>query len=130
MSRLLLASILVSLAFLPSCIPLGCGGFQGKGDQVYSRGQDELILCENGGFVATTSIDGTIEGRVDGDELVRGDNGAFVSALDYDSDGTLLTPDMGANAWQPVQEDQTALDHADTACQTLETRSWWNTAPT
>jgi hypothetical protein len=121
-TTLLLASI-IALA-LPGCIGLGCGAYQGAGDEVYARGQDQLVVCANGGFVATTSA-GTIEGRVGNDDLVEGDDDTVVSQLVYDSDGSVMTPDLGTTAWQPVSEDKTGLDHADTLCQALETRAWW-----
>ncbi|HEY1555300.1 MAG TPA: hypothetical protein VGF94_10755 [Kofleriaceae bacterium] len=125
MRTTVLASVLCSLV-LPGCIGLGCGGYTGGGDEVYARGEDQLILCDNGGFVATTSAAGTIEGRFDDANLVEGSDGAVVSQLVYETDGTLLTPALGANAWQPVDEGKTGLDHADALCQALATRTWWN----
>jgi len=138
MLRLLLASILVSLAFLSGCVPLGgCGGFQGGGDQVYARGQDQLILCENGVFVVDSAQYGTIEGRYtwsdaadDNAVATTGTTGALAFDFYNNGDGTASTPQLGDNPWTTVDLDQTALDHADTACQTLETRSWWNTPST
>ena len=48
------------LASVGGCI---CGGFEGGGNRVYERnGAEMLILCENGGFVATLASN-MLEGR-------------------------------------------------------------------
>jgi len=138
MRFLLLASILASLPFASGCIPLGgCGAFQGAGDQVYARGQDQLILCENGGFVVDSAQYGTIEGRYAWDDTsdvsavaTDGTTGALAFDFYNNGDGTASTPQLGDSPWTTVDLDKTALDHADTACQTLETRSWWTTPST
>ena len=121
--RTLLLAVLVTLVPLAAgCI--GCGAYSGGGDKVYARGQDQLILCDNGGFVATVQST-TIEGKIDGDEAIRGDDGSLAFDLQDNRDGSLTTPQLGATPWQPVHLDKTGLDHADVLCQDLETRPWW-----
>ena len=124
--RTLLASVVLApLLLTAGC--LGCSAFSGGGDKVYQRDQTEqLTLCENGGFVATLST-GTIEGKIINGQAIEGDNGQVYFALQNNTDGTVTTPELGGDSWQPEQLNQTALDHADVACQTLEQRAWWNT---
>lgn len=121
--RTLLLAVLVALVPLASGC-LGCSAYTGGGDKVYARGQDQLILCDNGGFVATVQAT-TIEGKVDGGEAIRGDDGSLAFDLQDNADGSLTTPQLGATAWQRVDLDKTGLDHADVLCQDLETRPWW-----
>lgn len=134
--RTLLGFVLfVSATLLPNagCPGLGCGGYTGGGDTVYQRGSDALILCENGGFVATLST-GTVEGfyhdeaQVDAGPVgygIEGDNGAHAFDLYQNADGTTTTPQLGAGAWQALALDQTELDHANLQCEDLVNRAWW-----
>jgi hypothetical protein len=134
--RTLLALALVAplAVLLPGC-PLGCGAYDGAGDQVYSRGNDMLILCENGGFVATLETR-TLEGRfmtnpVGSDARgfgVNGEDGQLAFDLFDNPDGTARTPQLGDSPWSQVNLDEVGLDHADSLCQDLVNRPWW-TAP-
>jgi hypothetical protein len=135
MRTLLASALLASLVVFAGGCPLGCGAFSGGSDQVYARGGDQLILCENGGFSASVS-GGAIEGfyteqPAGGAVAYTGTNGATGAdafALSLATDGTAMIPQFGAGAWDKLALDQTALDHADTLCQNLETRAWWTSA--
>ena len=126
-----LAFLLVSpLVLLAGC---GCSAYTGAGDRVYARGQDQLVLCENGGFLATIAspaetIEGTYsETPTDGWTGTATEGASGDLAFDYliQSDQSLSAPQLGQTAWQPVTLDQTGLDHADVLCSDLETRVWW-----
>ncbi len=112
------------------CIPFGCGGYSGGGDTVYARGTDQLVLCENGGFVATSN-GATIEGKLETDTSavtigIEGDDSATVFTLDGTSgDSTVDTDGLGAGEWDYVNENQVGLDHANSLCTDLTTRAWW-----
>ena len=123
-----LLALLVVVPLVPACVPFGCSGYSGGDDKVYARGSDQLIMCENSGFVATVQT-GTIEGRVLGDEAIRGDDSSLAFDIQANADGTLTTPQLGTTAWTPVALDKTGLDHADVLCQDLESRPWWNPQP-
>jgi hypothetical protein len=133
--RTLLASlVLASLAFTQTGC-LGCSAYNGAQDQVYARGSDQLILCENGGFVADvagSTIEGFYTQNPAGSSIavVGTQGGTDTTAFDLsnDADGGATIPQFGATPWQKMSLDQTALDHADTRCQDLETRSWWTGA--
>src|SRR5262245_15073483 len=121
-----LASMLSALLLLPGC-PLGCGAYNGDGDAMYHRGDDSLLLCSNGGFVATIGmrvIEGRFEDGVDGIVGTSGDTGARAFSLQHADNGTLRSAELG-DGWETVALDQTALDHADVRCTDLETRAWW-----
>jgi hypothetical protein len=97
-----LALILVPLVATPACIPFGCGGYSGGGDTVYARGNDQLILCENGGFVATSNGQ-TIEGKLETDTSavtigIEGDDNATVFELDGTSGDATVDTDGSARA--------------------------------
>jgi hypothetical protein len=124
MRTLLAALLLGSLLFTTGC-PLGCGAYSGAGDKMYNRGNDSLLLCENGGFVATVST-GIIEGRVIDSEAVLGSDGSLAFDIQTNEDGTLTTPQLGTTPWQLIHLDKTSLDHADVLCKDLETRPWWS----
>jgi hypothetical protein len=116
--------------FLAGC---PCGAYTGAGDRVFARGTDSLILCENGGYSAMIG-DQTIEGRYvehppssnpAGDASI-GTTGAHAFSVVMDETGTTMTtPGLGDGAWTEVTLDKTALDHADTGCQAVESRTWW-----
>jgi hypothetical protein len=118
-------TLLVSLAALSSSLLagcLGCAGFSGGGDKVYQRGNDALIVCENGGYSATVN-GASLEGRVESGSLVDGATGAKASDL---TQTTIVTAFGGE--WTAVSLDTVALDHANVMCTDLESRAWWNTS--
>jgi len=124
MKTALLASAVMVLA--SGCL---CGAYNGAGDKVYSRGDESMILCGNGGFVANLTA-GSVEGRFMQDAAgawlaTRGDDGQLAFDFSYAADGSLDAPQLGDAAWAPKLLDQTALDHADVQCSDLETRTWW-----
>jgi hypothetical protein len=133
--RTVLALALLTASLLPAtgCLPIGgCGAFNGKTDKVYARGNDSLILCGNGGFVANVQP-ATIEGRYMENAVgsdangfgIRGADGQLAFDLYNNPDGSIRTPQFGATAWQDAKLDQVALDHADVLCTDLVNRTWW-----
>jgi hypothetical protein len=134
--RSLLAMLVVTamLFTLQGCVPLGgCGAYSGAKDKVYLRGTDQLILCENGGFtvtLASKTIEGYYTENPAGSAIAvvatEGDDQAHAFDLSDNADGTASIPELGTGAWQLETLDKTALDHADTLCQALETRTWWS----
>ncbi len=134
--RTLLASILLgSIVMLAAGCPLGCSGYTGAGDQVYARGTDQLILCTNGGYsamVGSATLEGYFTENAPGSTyLYVGTDGPTATQsfeLAVATDGTATSPQLGDGAWTEVSLDKTALDHADTICQGLETRTWWATS--
>jgi hypothetical protein len=116
------------LALLGACL---CGGYNGAGDRVYERGNESLILCTNGGFVANLAS-GPVEGTYV--EPTAGVSGTATTgatgqiAFDYMIAGTglLSAPQLGSGNWIRIDLDQTALDHADVQCTDLQMRSWWS----
>ena len=133
MRNIALASVLSAVVLLEGCI-LGCGAYEGSNDRVYQRNQSEmLILCDNGGFVATLSdrmIEGVYTYNVDGRTGIatNGEDGQLAFESTINDDYTLSTPQIGTDVWTQMNLDKTALDHADVLCQDLELRSWWPTA--
>ena len=130
MRTLLTTGLLASLMFVTGC--LGCSGYSGGGDQVYSRGDDSLILCENGGFIANVSgnvIDGFYTDNAAGDPIAvtgtEGDNGAHAFDLTDDADGTVTIPQFGATPFSLNSMNEVELDHANIQCTNLETETWW-----
>jgi hypothetical protein len=130
MKRLALILVPLVVLLMPGCIPFGCGGYSGGGDTVYARGSDQLVLCENGGFVATSNGQ-TIEGKLETDTSattlgIEGDDNTTVFTLDGTSgDSTVDTDGLGAGEWDYVNENQVGLDHANTLCTDLTNRAWW-----
>jgi hypothetical protein len=130
MKRLALIVVPLVVLLMPGCIPFGCGGYSGGGDTVYARGSDQLVLCENGGFVATSNGQ-TIEGKLETDTSattlgIEGDDNTTVFTLDGTSgDSTVDTDGLGAGEWDYVNENQVGLDHANTLCTDLTNRAWW-----
>jgi hypothetical protein len=124
MTRLLL----LAPALLAATLATGCGcSIGGQSDTVFARGQDQLILCDNGGFVATVAS-ATLEGRqstISGQtRAATGATGA--RAFTLSSDGvTATSTGLGDGAWQPVALDSWAKTHANQACLGLEQRPWW-----
>lgn len=134
MRTLLAALLLASIAITATGCPMGCSAFNGSGDKVYARGSDQLILCENGGFAAdvngstiegfyTENTSGTIDGTV-------GATGVHAFDMTSASDGTETIPELGGSGWTYVSLDKVALDHANTRCTDLETRTWWSSSST
>jgi hypothetical protein len=130
MNKLIVVAALASLSTLAAC---GCSGFSGGGDRVLSRNSDSIILCENTGFIATTSA-GVIEGKysaesTDADIInaVRGDTNAAAFQLTFDGadQATAMTTNLGDGAWTMNSMNQTELDHANIQCEDLVNRSWW-----
>ena len=125
-------NLIASLVLATLATGCSCGAFNGGGDTVYARNSDSLILCENGGFVATVST-GAIEGRytedttgTGGGTAVRGDTGTVAFTLTENSDGTVTTSGLGDGTWNHMTLSKTDLDHADVQCSDLLTRSWWS----
>ncbi len=119
MTSTLRLSLLLAAGSLLTACPLApsCGGFSGGGDLVYARPNgDSAIACSNGGFIATIAT-APIEGRISGTAVTEGSTGAF--AFDFAHDGD----------WTAVEMNEVTLDHADTLCQDLATRTWWTAAP-
>ncbi|HET9988999.1 MAG TPA: hypothetical protein VFQ65_10765 [Kofleriaceae bacterium] len=120
-----LAALLVVLS--SGCL---CGGYTGGGDQVLARNTDSIILCENGGFIATTAS--VIEGRyiTDADATItgtRGDDATTAFVLTWSTDRTTATTtDLGDGTWTKRDMNMVELDHADVQCQDLVSRSWWS----
>jgi len=125
--------LLASLAALSALIAtgcLGCGAWEGGGNRAYERNSEMLLLCENGGFVAT--LDTTmLEGRyTDSAGIVigtKGDDGQLAFELASNADGTASAPQLGDGAWTSVALDQVAADHSNVLCNDLATRTWWTT---
>jgi|HubBroStandDraft_6_1064221.scaffolds.fasta_scaffold87628_1 hypothetical protein len=121
----LVAFAAVLSTLLAGC--LGCGGYSGNGDRVFASGSDQLILCENGGFVAMTSA-GTTEGKIEDETSstvgIEGDDGAQLFTL-VDEGSTVATEGFGSDDWTVVDENEAQLDHADVLCTDLTSRAWW-----
>lgn len=133
MRTLLAVAALVpaALTLLPGC-PLGCGGWEGRGDTMFrSEGGEAVMLCANGGFAATLST-GNVEGVFEwSDEITASnpDTGARVFSMKTDVNGATSSPELGAG-WTQATLDQVELDHAHVQCADLETRAWWGTTGT
>jgi hypothetical protein len=122
MNRLLLLALGLSSSLL--AVGCGCSAWSGDGDRVYQRGNDMLILCNNGGYTAV--IGGADqEGHTGSVALADGPTGAIASALTYVNGAPVA---FGDGAWTSVALDQVGLTHADTLCKDLDTRAWWNMA--
>ena len=107
----------------------GCGAYEGGGNRAYERGSELLLLCENGGFVAT--LDTTmLEGRYSDNHAghvtgFNGEDGAIAFELTDNQDGTAIAPTLGEGAWTSVALDMTAADHSNVLCNDLAMRAWW-----
>lgn len=127
-----LASLLLAVAIAQTgCTgPFGCGGFEGTNNRVYQRDATEmLILCDNGGFVATLTdrmVEGFYLDNADGTGMATsGDSGQLAFDVQFRSADTLVTPQLGDAMWTQMNLSATALDHSDVLCQDLEYRGWW-----
>ncbi len=113
------------------CVPLGCGGYNGGNDRVLARGNDAMILCENGGFVvnlATSNVLGMYTTDATNSNITHGtltNTQQVAFTLTEGSDGTSTAPELGSGAWTDVDLDQVSLDHANTQCLNLESNAWW-----
>ena len=133
MRNVAFASLLLVVATLSAGCPLApsCGGFEGGGNRVYQRNDAEmLILCENGGFVATLTdrmLEGTYLDNGDGTGIAtNGEDGQLAFDAQLNADATLSTPQLGETAWTSMDLSPTALDHSNSLCQDLQYRSWWS----
>jgi hypothetical protein len=130
MRLFLLASLLASTLATPGCALPGCGAFEGGGNRAYERSSEMLLLCENGGFVATLDAS-MLEGRYTtaSDTGVvtgtRGEDSALAFELTDLGDGTAMAPELGDAAWTAVTLDKVAADHSNVLCNDLTTRGWW-----
>ena len=126
MNRFLLLGVALSASISATgCLPIGgCSAYTGQSDMVYQRGNDMLIVCSNGGYSATLATTATQEGRVNGANLTNGPTGAIITTEVVDQTSGSFSA-FGDGTWTYVSLDQTALDHADSLCQDLETRAWW-----
>ena len=124
------ASLLAVSSLAAGC--LGCSAFTGGSDRVLARNNDSIILCENSGFIATTTsgvIEGTWQNRPDGTSLdaITGGTATIAFVLAWNSDGsTATTTALGDGSWTELQLNATELDHADVQCRDLVSRSWWS----
>ena len=132
MRNVALAALLLVVATLTAGCPLApsCGGFEGGGNRVYQRTDSEmLILCENGGFVATLTdrmVEGTYLDNGDGTGIAtNGEDGQLAFDAQFNPDSTLTTPQLGDTPWTWMDLSPTALDHSNSLCQDLQYRSWW-----
>ncbi len=135
--RTILASLLLgTLAVTLTGCPFGCSGFSGGNDQVFARGNDQLILCENGGYTATVN-NATLEGfwteNAPGSTVTDVGTDGPTSQHSFDltspaGSAAATIPQFGTGEWDRLSLDKTALDHADTLCQDLETRTWWTSS--
>jgi hypothetical protein len=132
MRNVLLASLALASAVVANtgCIPLGCGAFEGGGNRAYERGSEMILLCENGGFVASLETK-MVEGRFANEETsviaTRGEDGWLAFELADNFDGTASAPLLGDGAWTAVDLDTTAADHSNVLCNDLTVREWWTT---
>ena len=129
MRNVIVASFLSALV-LAQAGCLTCGAFDGGGNKVYQRNNAEmLILCDNGGFVATLTdrmVEGIYLDNLDGTGMAtNGEDGLLAFDARINTDATLSTPQLGETAWTQMNLDATALDHSDVLCQDLQYRGWW-----
>jgi hypothetical protein len=110
-----------------------CGAFGGNGDQFYKRGNETLTICAQGGFIMNRDS-GPIEG-VFGQPTPEspdpvfddGATGARAFTLVAADDGSVMTPELGGDPWQPLVYTDAQRDHADIPCEDLPHRPWWGT---
>ncbi|HEY5927185.1 MAG TPA: hypothetical protein VIV11_36105 [Kofleriaceae bacterium] len=133
MRNVVVASLLVMLVLTQTGCPgpFGCGGFEGTNNRVYQRNDTEmLILCDNGGFVATLAdrmVEGVYADNYDGTgSALNGEDGALAFDVHQNADYTLSTPQLGGASWTQMNLSPTALDHSDVLCQDLQYRAWWS----
>lgn len=132
MRNVLLASLALASAFVANtgCVPFGCGGWEGGGNRAFERGSEMILLCENGGFVASLETE-MVEGRYDASSVnvtaTRGETGQLAFELVEHGDGTASASKLGDGAWTAVVLDTVAADHSNNLCTDLEVRAWWAT---
>lgn len=130
MRNVLLASLALASAFVANtgCVPFGCGSFEGGSNRAFERGSEMILLCENGGFVASLETE-MVEGRYDAASTnvvaTRGENGHLAFELVEHGDGTATASKLGDGAWTAVVLDTVAADHSNVLCNDLEVRAWW-----
>jgi hypothetical protein len=135
MRNVLLASLALASAVVANtgCVPFGCGSFEGGGNRAYERGSEMILLCDNGGFVASLETE-MVEGRFtsESDKVVatRGEDGWLAFDLVDNLDGTASAPLLGEGAWTHVELDTVAADHSNVLCNDLTARTWWTTPVT
>lgn len=125
------ALIPASLTLLPGC-PLGCGGWEGRGDTMLrsDRG-DAVMLCANGGFSLTKANGEPVEGVFEWTDSVHAsspDTGARVFSMTSDPGSTTMASPELPGTWTQATLDKVELDHAHVLCTDLESRAWWSTA--
>lgn len=131
MRNAVFASLLLALAVTQTgCPGFGCGAFDGQQNRVYQRNDAEmLILCGNGGFVATLTdrmVEGFYLDNADGTGIgTNGEDGQLAFDAQVNGDATLTTPQLGEAPWTQMSLSPTALDHSDVLCQDLANRGWW-----
>ena len=132
MRNVVAASLLLMIVITQTGCPgaFGCGGFEGTSNRVYQRNDSEmLILCDNGGFVATLAdrmVEGFYTDNFNGTgTATNGEDGALAFDVQTNADYTVSTPQLGTSLWTQMNLSATALDHSDVLCQDLEYRAWW-----
>jgi hypothetical protein len=127
-----MAASTVSLAGCPA--GLGCGGYSGGGDQVYARGNDVLILCENGAFVEQLSGQPEVDGMAqDGPGsaglVVQGtvqDTATVAFTLSEDAEANTATaPELGSGAFTLETLGTVELNYANLNCTRVGSASWF-----
>lgn len=135
MRNVLLASLALVSAIVANtgCVPFGCGSFEGGSNRAFERGSEMILLCENGGFVASLETE-MVEGRYDAAATsvlaTRGEDGRLAFELVENGDGTASASTLGDGAWTAVVLDTVAADHSNVLCNDLEVRAWWTTPVT
>ena len=112
--RLLLVLITATL-LLPGC--LRCG-FSGEGDQNFRRGNESMILCDNGGFAQVLET-GIVEGTY------AQENGVIVGRFGETTLIAFTFAHPEEDGWEPLSLEQTDQTHAHMQCEDLEARAWW-----
>ena len=137
MRTLLAALLLGSIAITATGCPMGCSAFNGQGDKVYAHGADQLILCANGGYaadVAGKTDEGFYTENAAGSTVLYtgtdGPTGTHSFDITHETNGTETIPQLGGSGWTAVTLDQVGLDHANSRCTDLETRTWWTSSST
>jgi hypothetical protein len=129
--RTVLVAVLAATT-LSGCFAFECGGLESQNDALFTKGNDALIVCGNGGFAAMLST-GEREGRFaltwneDGTRMIEGFDGASSEVeftLNETAGGTFMSAELG-DGWTDTTLDEIDRDHAHMLCVDLETRTWW-----